>query len=60
MSVQKPIERARTATQIVLIDRHYSDAPLAEVSSDNYAGACQATEYLLQLNHRTVAFHQWA
>jgi LacI family transcriptional regulator, repressor for deo operon, udp, cdd, tsx, nupC, and nupG len=55
ISVQT-IERASKATEIVLIDRRYDEEILSEVSSDNYTGACQATEYLLQLNHRTIAF----
>jgi LacI family transcriptional regulator, repressor for deo operon, udp, cdd, tsx, nupC, and nupG len=50
------IERARKSTQIVLFDRHYKEEPLPEVCSDNYSGGCQATEYLLQLNHRSIAF----
>jgi DNA-binding LacI/PurR family transcriptional regulator len=50
------IERAQKATETVLIDRHYEGGLISEVSSDNYAGGCQATEYLLQLNHRNIAF----
>ncbi|MBN1837804.1 MAG: LacI family DNA-binding transcriptional regulator [Spirochaetales bacterium] len=50
------IEKARKATEVVLIDRHYQDGLVSEVSSDNYTGGCQATEYLLQLRHRDIAF----
>jgi DNA-binding LacI/PurR family transcriptional regulator len=50
------IERAKEATETVLIDRHYGEGLVSEVSSDNYKGGCQATEYLLQLNHRHIAF----
>jgi DNA-binding LacI/PurR family transcriptional regulator len=50
------IERAREATETVLIDRHYQEGVVSEVTSDNYMGGCQATEYLLQLNHRNIAF----
>jgi DNA-binding LacI/PurR family transcriptional regulator len=50
------IERAQKATEIVLIDRHYTDGLVSEVSSDNYMGGCQATEHLLQLRHRNIAF----
>jgi len=50
------IERARKATEVVLIDRHCEGDDIAEVSSDNYLGGCQATEHLLQLNHRNIAF----
>ena len=50
------IERALKATEIVLIDRHCTEGLISEVSSDHYTGGCQATEYLLQLNHRNIAF----
>ena len=53
---QPTIDRARKATEVVLIDRHYEGGQLCEVSSDNYLGGCQATEHLLQLNHRHIAF----
>jgi DNA-binding LacI/PurR family transcriptional regulator len=50
------IERARQQTEVVLIDRHYMKGRISEVSSDNYNGGRQATEYLLQLNHRNIGF----
>jgi len=50
------IERARSNTATVLIDRHYKEGLVSEVSSDNLLGGTQATEYLLQLNHRNIAF----
>mgnify|MGYP001057977503 CR=1 FL=1 len=50
------IERAQQSTETVLIDRHYQEGVVSEVTSDNYRGGCQATEYLLQLNHRNIAF----
>jgi DNA-binding LacI/PurR family transcriptional regulator len=50
------IERAKEATETVLIDRHFRAGMVSEVTSDNYKGGCQATEYLLQLNHRNIAF----
>lgn len=50
------IERAREHTEVVLIDRHYRKGKISEVSSDNYNGGKQATEYLLQLNHRNIGF----
>jgi LacI family repressor for deo operon, udp, cdd, tsx, nupC, and nupG len=53
---KQTIERARNATEVVLIDRHFGDELVSEVSSDNYSGGCQATEHLLQLNHRSIAF----
>ncbi|MBN2051293.1 MAG: LacI family DNA-binding transcriptional regulator [Spirochaetales bacterium] len=50
------IERAQMHTQVVLIDRHYEEGIVSEVSSDNYNGGRLATEYLLQLNHRNIGF----
>ncbi len=50
------IERAQKYTQTVLIDRHSKGGEISEVSSDNYSGGKQATEYLLQLNHRNIGF----
>jgi DNA-binding LacI/PurR family transcriptional regulator len=50
------IERARTNTATVLIDRRYKEGLVAEVTSDNFLGGCQATDYLVQLNHRRIAF----
>ncbi len=50
------IERAQECTETVLIDRHYTEGLVSEVSSDNFMGGCQATEYLLQLNHRSIGF----
>jgi DNA-binding LacI/PurR family transcriptional regulator len=55
ISVQT-IQRARETTEVVLIDRHVEGEMLSEVCSDNYLGGRQATEYLLQLHHRSVAF----
>lgn len=50
------IKRARKETHTVLIDRRYQEDSASEVSSDNYQGGKQATEYLLQLNHHNIAF----
>jgi len=50
------IERARASTATVLIDRHYEKGLVSEVTSDNLLGGTQATEYLIQLNHRNIAF----
>jgi DNA-binding LacI/PurR family transcriptional regulator len=50
------IEKARQFTETVLIDRHSQEGVMSEVSSDNYNGARQAVEYLLQLNHRRIGF----
>ncbi len=50
------IERSRKYTETVLIDRHVQEGVVSEVSSDNYSGGRQATEYLLQLNHRRIGF----
>ncbi len=40
---------------VVLVDRFFSDLPLPYVSSDNVAGARQATELLLSNGHRHIA-----
>lgn len=50
------IERARTNTATVLVDRHYKEGLVSEVTSDNVLGGTQATEYLIQLNHKRIAF----
>ena len=50
------IEWAQQQTETVLIDRHFQEGLVAEVTSDNYMGGRQATEYLLQLNHRNIGF----
>jgi LacI family transcriptional regulator len=40
---------------IVLVDRYFPDLSLPYVSSDNVAGAKQATEFLLANGHRRIA-----
>jgi DNA-binding LacI/PurR family transcriptional regulator len=50
------IERASKYTETVLIDRHFKEDFVSEVSSDNYSGGRQAVEYLLQLNHKRIGF----
>jgi len=40
---------------IVLVDRFFPDLPLPYVSSDNVAGARQATELLITSGHRRIA-----
>ncbi|MFD0715309.1 GntR family transcriptional regulator [Paenibacillus sp. GCM10027626] len=41
---------------IVVIDRYLSGVPTNCVCSDHYSGAYEATEHLLQLGHRNIAF----
>lgn len=50
------ITRARAHTEVVLIDRECGDEDIAVISSDNYRGARQAVEYLIQLNHERIGF----
>jgi DNA-binding LacI/PurR family transcriptional regulator len=50
------IERAQEHTETVLIDRHVQEGVISEVTSDNFTGGCQATEYLIQLSHRRIGF----
>ncbi|MCD6342869.1 MAG: LacI family DNA-binding transcriptional regulator [Spirochaetaceae bacterium] len=53
---ENTIERAREATETVLLDQHFQEGLISEVTSDNYLGGCQATEYLIQMNHRNIGF----
>jgi len=39
---------------MVLVDRFFPDAPIPYVSSDNVAGAKEATEYLIANGHRRI------
>lgn len=41
---------------LVFIDRFFPDLPMKCVVSDNYGGAKQAVEYLVQLGYRRIAF----
>jgi LacI family transcriptional regulator/LacI family repressor for deo operon, udp, cdd, tsx, nupC, and nupG len=50
------IDRARKRVPIVLIDQHHMSEEVPEVTSDNFSGAMQATEYLIQLNHHRIGF----
>lgn len=50
------IEQAQKYTKTVLIDRHMQEGVVSEVSSDNFAGGKNATEYLIQLNHHAIGF----
>lgn len=40
---------------LVLIDRYFEESELPYVSTDNYAGAYQATSYLISKGHRCIA-----
>jgi len=50
------IDRAEKRVPIVLIDQQHIRESGPEVASDNFTGALQATEYLIQLNHRRIGF----
>jgi len=50
------IDRARKRVPTVLIDQHHLSGRIPEVASDNFHGAMQAMEYLIQLNHRRIGF----
>ncbi len=50
------IDRARKRVPTVLIDQHHMSGRIPEVASDNFSGAMQATEYLIQLSHRRIGF----
>lgn len=53
---QSIIERARKQVPVVLIDQHFVPGSIPEVTSDNFKGALQAVEYLIQMNHRRIGF----
>jgi DNA-binding LacI/PurR family transcriptional regulator len=53
---QTVIDRAKGRVPVVLIDLHSEDGGVAEVTSDSFGGALAATEYLIQLEHRRIAF----
>jgi len=50
------VDRARKRVPVVLIDQHYAPDTMPEVTSDNFNGSFQATEYLIQLNHRRIGY----
>lgn len=50
------IDRARQSTPVVLIDQYDTHMGVPEVTSDNFDGAKQAVEHLVQLNHRRIGF----
>lgn len=45
-----------TGVPVVAIDPHYGPSSLPTVDSDNFGGAYTATEHLLDLGHRRIAF----
>ncbi|MDN5213201.1 LacI family DNA-binding transcriptional regulator [Fulvivirgaceae bacterium BMA12] len=40
---------------IVLIDRYFEDQDLSFVTTDNFLGACIATDFLIEKGHRNIA-----
>jgi DNA-binding LacI/PurR family transcriptional regulator len=53
---ERAVDMAEGKVPMVLIDLHYEDRLLPEVTSDNFGGAFAATEYLIQLNHKRIGF----
>ncbi len=45
-------------TPVVLVDRVFPDVDVPYVTSDNHKGAYEATKYLLEQGHRSIAFIQ--
>ncbi len=45
----------RSQRPFILVDRVYDDVAVDAVSTDHYAGAVAATEYLIGLGHRSIA-----
>jgi len=54
--VTPTVVRADSSVPVVAIDPHTGPSGLATVDSDNFAGAKQATDYLLALGHRRIGF----
>lgn len=54
--VTPTVLEATTSVPVVAIDPHYGPNVLPTIDSDGYGGAVQATEYLLSLGHRRIAF----
>lgn len=54
--VTPTVLEASTSVPVVAIDPHYGPNVLPTIDSDGYGGALQATEYLLNLGHRRIAF----
>jgi len=50
------VERAHRRVPVVLVDQHYVPETVPEVTSDNFHGSLQATEYLIQLNHSRIGY----
>lgn len=40
---------------VVIIDRYFPDLPIPYITSDNYQGAYEAVQYLIQTNHKRIA-----
>lgn len=53
---QPVIDLISSGFPITILDRRFEGVPVATVASDNIGGATTATEYLLSLGHRHVAF----
>ena len=53
---QPVIDLVSARFPITILDRRFAGVPVATVTSDNVGGATTATEYLLSLGHRHVAF----
>lgn len=54
--VTPTVVEVRDGVPVVAIDPHRGPSGLATVDSDNFAGAVAATEHLVALGHRRIAF----
>ncbi len=52
------LEEINRSTPVILIDRYYNNTDLQYVCSDNYAGACMATEHLISKGYRNITVIQ--
>jgi len=49
-------ELIKKGTSIVLVDEDVPEANAPAIFANNYQGACLATQYLIDLGHRSIAF----
>lgn len=52
-------ELVQRQVPLVLVDRYLRGLPTSYVTSDNFGGGLRATQHLLSLGHRRIAFLSW-
>lgn len=48
-------EFAKNGIPVVIIDRYLPDTSIPYITTDNYFGACKATEHIISMGHRIIA-----